>query len=225
MKIVPSFAALRAVMLLLVFVVSSAFVVPNGASKLPENAAYTLADIQKIYPQARHFSLGEKKEIVVTNRKKAVIGYLLASTDFGISYTGYSGDVSVLVAFDQKRIVTGVYVFKHNEDKAYINDVIFEGLLNRWNKKALAPATTTQNVDAVSGATFSSNAIINTVRHTMAAYLKTNIPAPVSRNMLETANTNQDNAATKRVYENKTKKVHRATGCHNAQTGFGNWLV
>lgn len=205
MKIVPNFAALRAVMMLVVFIVSSAFFVVNSQSK-SQVPAYTLADVQKVYPDARSFTLGQNNEIVVSNRKKAVIGYLLASTDFGISYTGYSGDVSVLVAFDQKRIITGVYVFKHNEDKAYINDVIFEGLLDRWNKKALTPEVSKQNVDAVSGATFSSNAIINTVRHTMAAYLKTEIPAPVSRNLLETANAESANAGTKPVYENKMKK-------------------
>ena len=205
MKSVPNFAALRAVMMFVVFIVSSAFFVVNSQSKL-QVPAYTLADVQKVYPDARSFALGQNNEIVVSNRKKAVIGYLLASTDFGISYTGYSGDVSVLVAFEKKRIITGVYVFKHNEDKAYINDVIFEGLLDRWNKKALTPEVSKQNIDAVSGATFSSNAIINTVRHTMAAYLKTEIPAPVSRNLLETANAESANAATNPVYEYKKKK-------------------
>lgn len=143
------------------------------------SAAYTLADIQVIYPEAKSFQLSTDNSIAVKGKKGKVLGYLLASADFGANYKGYAGEVPVLIAFDESRIINGVYLLKNNEEDEFLDKVKDSRLLSKWNSKPLKSFIVNENVDAVSGATYSSTAVINTVRHTIAAYLKTAAPKPL----------------------------------------------
>lgn len=174
-------SALKNTFLLLGLVLFTASTLPS--KQTAHSAPYTLADIQVIYPEARSYKSASDKSIVVTAKKGKILGYLLASADFGVKYKGYAGSVPVLIAFNEARSITGVYLLKNNEEDEFMDKVKDGRLLTRWNSKQLNSFLPNENVDAVSGATYSSTAIINTVRHTIAAYLKTEAPAalPVTK--------------------------------------------
>lgn len=169
---------------LLILLITSAFIISDNSR---QEVAYTLNDIQKVYPEAKSYKCQPDQSIEVRNGQGSLLGHLLCSTDLKVHYQGYAGIVPVLIAFNTANIITGVYLLKNNEEEEFINEVKDGKLLTRWNGKALISLTTTQNVDAVTGATYSSNAIINTVRHTIAAYLKTAIPTPISMKHNETS--------------------------------------
>lgn len=168
-----------ALSIFLVFVASAAIVPERNASDI--GTRYSLADVQKIYAEAKALQLMADGSLAVTDKTGKNIGYLLSSADFNVKHTGYGGEVPVLIAFNESKIITGVYLLRNNEEDDFIGKVIDAKLLDRWNSKPMKAFVANQDVDAVTGATFSSNAIINTVRHTIAAYLKTAAPTIVGK--------------------------------------------
>ena len=155
-----------ALSIFLVFVASAAIVPERNASDI--GTRYSLADVQKIYAEAKALQLMADGSLAVTDKTGKNIGYLLSSADFNVKHTGYGGEVPVLIAFNESKIITGVYLLKNNEEDDFIGKVIDAKLLDRWNSKPMKAFVENQDVDAVTGATFSSNAINNTVRHTYA---------------------------------------------------------
>lgn len=77
--------------------------------------------------------------------------------------SGYKGEVPVVIIMDEVGRVDTVQLGENDETKAYIKKLIREGLLDQWDGMTLVEVEQAV-VDAVSGATFSSNAIIANVR-------------------------------------------------------------
>lgn len=91
---------------------------------------------------------------------------------------GYAGTTPVEIHIVNGSIV-GVVALENDESPRFFNSLTEEGLFEQWNglqpKDALA-----KPVDAVSGATYSSDAVINTVRHTLAKYVNDSERSPLS---------------------------------------------
>lgn len=77
---------------------------------------------------------------------------------------GYAGPVPVDILTDQNGIITGVTLLPNDESDNFIKLIHTEGLLSAWNGKTLADAAA-YTPDAVSGATYSSRAIIDNVKY------------------------------------------------------------
>lgn len=87
---------------------------------------------------------------------------------------GYGGVVPLDLRIREKRIA-GIELGKNSESPEFIESVIQTGLLEKWNGLTMEEALQLQ-VDAVSGATLSSAAIIETVRQTTAYALNNDTP-------------------------------------------------
>lgn len=82
----------------------------------------------------------------------------------GVEWTsGYKGEVPVEIILGDGDLIDTVQLGENDETKAYIKKIIREGLLDQWDGMTLVEVEQAV-VDAVSGATFSSNAIIANVR-------------------------------------------------------------
>lgn len=104
----------------------------------------------------------------VYNAKGKLIGYGVYSKPASDGIKGYNGETPVLIVFNAKKVIIGVYPLPNIETPGYAKRVADAGFYNNWNgltiKKALK-----KKVDTVSGATFTSSAIARSVE----AVLKT----------------------------------------------------
>ena len=98
-----------------------------------------------------------EKNIWITND-----GYKVISTkNIAKDIFGFAGNIPLLIYLKDNK-VSNISVQQHTESEEFFSSVINNGLLNKWNGLSLEEAKKIK-VDAVSGATMSSTAIIESV--------------------------------------------------------------
>lgn len=140
-------------------------------------------DVQAANPKATKFNLtpnqwselGQAGQIVL---KKSAEVWTLSngakvynSEKAGEKIVGYSGQTPLLMAVSKQGQITGITLLENTESEEYLDYVLSEKLLQRWNGKTLQQAANF-SPDAVSGATYTSTAIIETVNATAAKFAK-----------------------------------------------------
>ncbi|WP_439182845.1 FMN-binding protein [Carboxylicivirga taeanensis] len=141
--------------------------------KPSEAPLYTLTDLQKVFPEATDYEKETDNSLSVYNRAEKLLGYVLVSSDFSVSYQGYGGAVPLFIALNPQKEVLATELLKHHETTPFIKHLQRQGLLERWNQLPVDTLLSGVEVDAVSGATKSSQAIIRTFRGTVDQYLNT----------------------------------------------------
>lgn len=94
--------------------------------------------------------------------KSKEVAYKISTEQYGKGVKGYGGPVPVEVTFYGGKIV-GVKALPNSETPAYFRKVVQSGFLDKWNGMSIREACE-REVDAVSGATLSSKALIENVR-------------------------------------------------------------
>ena len=84
---------------------------------------------------------------------------------------GYAGPIEVALLTDQNNKATGIILGKHQETPDFIDMLYDEGFPDSWNGLDLKDIPD-HEVEAVTGATFSSEAIKSGIRHLAADHLK-----------------------------------------------------
>ena len=87
--------------------------------------------------------------------------------EYTVTQKGFGGDIKALITFDSKGIKS-IEILEHYESEDRYKWITEAGLL----KKVIENQSDIQNVDTVSGATISSNAIKKMVENTVNAYVK-----------------------------------------------------
>lgn len=118
--------------------------------------------VVKAFPTVKSVKKAAKWTEVYDNANK-ILGYAVYSKPASDGIKGYAGETPVMVALDAKKIIIGVYLLQNQETPRFAQRVEEAGFYKNWNgltvKKALK-----KEVDAVSGATFTSNAVAKSVR-------------------------------------------------------------
>ena len=144
----------------------------------------TVEQAQDLFPDA--VSLPPRQERYpshsVLDADGAPLGVLILSGPDTAQITGYGGPTPVAVGLDDEGDVFGVVLLANAESESYLMDVLDSGLLECWNGLPVDQAIT-KTVDAVSGATMSSSAIIETLRATLQPLVQVEqaVPPPTSR--------------------------------------------
>ena len=130
----------------------------------------TLADIQNIFPQAKHLRVdaGDTSVTNVYDREHIPIGWTLRTSPVADSLIGYQGPTDTLIGFDPAGHVVGLSILKSFDNEPYVGYVrddrafgrhfigqTFESLASTTEK---APST-----EGVSGATMTSQAIAQAI--------------------------------------------------------------
>lgn len=89
------------------------------------------------------------------DRRASAVAFLTNQVDPEVK--GYAGEISVLAGVDSSGTVTGVRLVDHDETPSYMRDVVESGFLERLAGRKLGADLA--GVDAVTGATITSNAI------------------------------------------------------------------
>jgi len=116
--------------------------------------------IQQNYPEAISLKL-------LTEDIYACTSPSTASTEFFVvgESSGFGGPMQMLILFDSTGIIGDVIPVEHKETVAFFQKIRANGLLNSFKGfNCQSESTYLDEVDVISGATFTSHAVINTVR-------------------------------------------------------------
>ncbi len=114
------------------------------------------------------------------NGKDNIIGWALP-----LSGKGYGGDIQLLVGVDIKENITGVQVLEHSETPGLgskINEIEYKQTESKFLKQfqgknieniILTKNKTENNIQAITGATISSKAVVDQIRLGIGEFLKT----------------------------------------------------
>ena len=144
----------------------------QGAAQQCQQQPKTNADgidmfIVKAFPAVKSVKKSGKWTEVYDSMKN-LLGYVVYSKPASDGIKGYAGETPVMIAFNAKKKITGVYLLANQETPKFVQRVEQTGYFNSWNgltvKKALK-----KKVDTVSGATFTTRAVAQSVQAALAA--------------------------------------------------------
>lgn len=150
----------------------------NSKSDADGNISFTLENVKTVYPQAVSFKANSDRSFSALNKDGENEGNFIVSNNFLTSNVGYSGELNVMIAFVDD-LISGVVLLDNVESRSYVRRVENSGLFDKWNGVGLMDAPI-YDVDAVGGATFTSNAVIKGVKESTAGYLSVKAASTIS---------------------------------------------
>ena len=94
---------------------------------------------------------------------RKLLGYAVYSSPASDGIKGFNGATPVMIALDAKKVIKGVYMLPNIETPQFAQRVIDAGFFNNWNGLTIKQARK-KNVDTVSGATYTSRAVAQSVQ-------------------------------------------------------------
>lgn len=131
----------------------------------------TLEAVQDIFPSAAAFERNRHDAFDIYNGNGNKIGSALLSTDYSQQY-GYGGKVPLLIGINDSLTITQITLLPNNESSDYIEAIYGEEFIGKWQGVSLEEATQLR-VDVVTGATYTSEAVLAGVRNTAASIVQT----------------------------------------------------
>ena len=98
----------------------------------------------------------------IHNASGDLLGYMALSKPASDSIMGYAGETPLMVVFDTDRKIKSVILLENQETPVFVERVTQAGLLDAWNGMTVQEALNT-TPDVVTGATFTSNGVIQTM--------------------------------------------------------------
>ncbi|MGL5317850.1 MAG: FMN-binding protein [Bacteroidales bacterium] len=95
--------------------------------------------------------------------KGRLLGYVFNSEKYGIDIFGYYEDVPTLVVTDSQQKILKVSVINSYETEEYLTIIRNKGFFSKWNGKQIQSAKDLK-VDAITGATLTTEAIIDNIK-------------------------------------------------------------
>ncbi len=117
---------------------------------------------QRLFPQSRHFEQiqGNVYAAWDTEDKDNLLGYASLGTA-----DGYGGALKVIAAVSSEGSVTGIEVVDHKETFSFFRRVLRSRLIDNLKDKSYAdPFLIGQDIDGVTGATYSVRALVDAVK-------------------------------------------------------------
>ena len=108
----------------------------------------------------------------VVNESNVQEGYLISSALQTDQFMGYNGSTPIFIFIDNNHKVQSVVASDKNEETPSFYRRATEGILDKWNGLKVEDAIA-QEVDVVSGATYSSQSLIDNFRTSLSIYEET----------------------------------------------------
>jgi Na+-translocating ferredoxin:NAD+ oxidoreductase RnfG subunit len=106
------------------------------------------------------------------NEKSKEIASVIYTSPYCDSITGFGGNIPFAIVFDKDGRIQQLYLFENSETPSWIENLEKDGFFKTWNGLAAKEALELP-VDAVSGATFSSTAVLESVKLRLSIYTST----------------------------------------------------
>lgn len=135
------------------------------------------AQIEALAPDAASwtFTVNDSASWIVSDAAGAKLGVVIATAPYAKDVQGFAGPTPLYIYVDQSGQIAQIVAADNSETADFFRRA-FDGLTSQWKGKNAEQASQLK-VDAVSGATFSSNAIVQNVRRALAAHLSTSAKA------------------------------------------------
>ena len=134
--------------------------------KLPE---LPVADVQPYFAIAAKTKAIDTAFYEVKDAKGNILGTVLLSSPYSDGVEGFNGPTPLLIVLDTERRIKNVVLLENQETPQFVLRVAEGGLLNAWNGLTVNEALH-QDVDAVSGATYTSNSVKESLMTRLEAY-------------------------------------------------------
>ena len=129
------------------------------------NLTLSLENVQEYYPEADSITLIDVNMYEIF-RKGSHIGVIVNTSPLSDEIYGYNSTTPLNVYLDENGNIMKVEICENRESRGYLNKVLNSGYLDLWN--GLTPKeAASHNVDAVSGCTFTSVAIAQSLQARM----------------------------------------------------------
>lgn len=133
-----------------------------------------LSEVQDLFPEAQQLQFLDTAYYAVKNAEDETLGSVLLSSPYSDGIKGYAGPIPLLIGLDKDGKIVQVKMLANHETPGFLNSVIKAGFLDSWNGLTVDEALQ-KDVDAVSGATYSSNGIQNSLKARLAVVSKQNV--------------------------------------------------
>lgn len=121
-----------------------------------------ISDIKSILPEFAKFGNVKQREVFLLDKNNTCIATLRTAPEKYERKEGFDGFINTAVIIKDNKVI-GVAVGKNSETPRWMKKVRSAGFLKSWNGKSVDEAKKLK-VDAVTGATWSSNAIKSEVK-------------------------------------------------------------
>ena len=141
-----------------------------AAAPTPEQLDAYASGVREIVPRFAKWGNNENSRIALLDEQGETVGFLLLPPEEKRQRVkGYNGviDAGALLDADGKRVI-GAVVGRNRETPRFLRKVRTSGFLTRWNRLTVEEAAA-KKVDAVTGATYSSRAIMAELHDAFAA--------------------------------------------------------
>lgn len=126
-----------------------------------------LSEIHDLFPDAQQMQLLDTSYFAVKNAENETVGSVLLSSPYSDGVKGYAGPTPLLIALDKEGKIMQVRILANRETPGFLKSVTNAGFFESWNGLTVDEALQ-KDVDAVSGATYSSRGIQNSLKARLA---------------------------------------------------------
>ena len=138
----------------------------NCGPKLPE---LPLTEVKPYFADAAKTKAIDTAFYEVKDANGNKLGTILYSSPYSDSVTGFNGPTPLLIALDAEGRIKNVVLLENQETPKFAQHVADGGLFEAWN--GLTPkGALNKEVDAVSGATYTSNGVKKSLKARLEAY-------------------------------------------------------
>ncbi len=129
-----------------------------------QNVRALVDAIKTVTPDAATVTVYDNKTVQIKDRDGKPVGYAVDTTGMPGLVEGYLGKVPVVIVLSSDGTIVGTAPLANQETPSYIDKVKAKGLFNAFNGLKPTDALARQDVDAVSGATYTSMAVLSAAR-------------------------------------------------------------
>ena len=167
MKILNKILNYLIVVALVYIIVNAQLSVSKSASVSPKfDLNISLEDVNKYYEEADSISLEDVNFYYVFNDGN-IIGTVVNTSPYSDEIYGYNSVTPLNIYLDSCDKIVEVEMCENRESKGFVNKVISSGFLDSWDGLTAEEAAK-HHVDAVSGSTFSSTAMTQSLQTRMS---------------------------------------------------------
>jgi len=152
-----------------IFVIASVLGLASCGPKPIFFAELPVSDICEYYTEATKTQAIDTAFYEIKDADGALIGTVLFTSPFADDVKGYNGTTPLLIALDAEGHIKNVVLQTNHETPRFAQRVIDGGLYDSWNGLTVEEALGKQ-VDAISGATYTSNGVTNSLKLRLEAY-------------------------------------------------------
>ncbi len=141
----------------------------SASDEISQQRPDTLIEVKKIFPGHSFVANRSTETVLVKNKKGETVAELLFTMPHCKQFTGFAGNVPFIIVVDNNKKIKQLVLLPNNETPNWITGLQNIGFFDTWNNMSLTDAID-KKVDAVTGSTLTSEAVIKSMKHRIAVY-------------------------------------------------------